>query len=232
MRSEIGSQIYGVINGNKSIGDVMRERRFIILNNIISNIIKKSGSCSILDIGGTEKYWNLDSEFVANNADKLIITVTNIDETSVKSENSSIFNYKVGDATEGDVYEGNYNFIHSNSVIEHVGNWSKIRAMASNVVARKIPYYIQTPNYWFPVEPHFRSIGFHWLPLDTRAKLLLKKQRGFRSASNYEEAMESVNSINLLTVFQMRQLFPNAEIVRERVGPFTKSIIAIGGTQY
>jgi hypothetical protein len=99
--------------------------------------------------------------------------------------------------------------------------------MADNIVRQPRPYYLQTPNYWFPVEPHYRTIGFQWLPTGARASLLAKRPRGFRSATDYDAAMENIESVNLLSYGQMRRLFPDAEIIRERFLFLTKSFMAV-----
>lgn len=211
----------------KSFAATMRSRRFKIINALVDKIFAQKGSCSILDIGGSEYYWNLNTEFINENASRLTITVTNLDEGEVKFKDNRIFRYKIGDATKQELYNGSFDLIHSNSVIEHVGNWKNIHAMAANIVGTGLPYYVQTPNFWFPVEPHFRTIGFQYLPLDTRAQMLLRKKRGFRIARSYEEAMEEVESVNLLTASQMRRLFPDAELIRERLWPLTKSMMAV-----
>ncbi|WP_374544822.1 methyltransferase domain-containing protein [Rhodoblastus sp.] len=221
------SQTYNVNGKHKSLSAIMRTRRFKSLNDVIERILKKKDRCSILDVGGSEYYWNLDKGFLSRYSGNVSITITNIDHRETEFADKQLFKSKIGDATDPRLYEGNYDFIHSNSVIEHVGNWDQIRAMASNIVNSGLPYYVQTPNYWFPVEPHFRTVGFQWLPLNMRAKMLLSKQRGFRAAESYDEAMAEVESIHLLTFSQMRLLFPNAEIARERLWPFTKSMMAI-----
>lgn len=210
-----------------TISSYMRRRRFKLVNNLIQSVINSNGKCNLLDIGGSEYYWMLNREFLDNNVNKIRITLTNIDENEISVEKSNMFKVKHGDAMSSELYVGDYNLIHSNSVIEHVGNWGVIRRIATNIVERDAPYYIQTPNYWFPIEPHFRMIGFQWLSLSMRARLLLKRSRGFRSAKTFDEAMDSVQSVNLLTYFQMKELFPDAEIVRERLGPLTKSFMAI-----
>ena len=209
-----------------SLSARMRIRRFQRINEIVSSIISRKGNCRVLDVGGSEYYWNLNRGFLDANKARLHITITNLDEREVQGKGGD-FSYKIGDATTPALYEGDYDFVHSNSVIEHVGPWPKIRAMADCIVATKGAYYLQTPNYWFPVEPHFRTIGFQWLPIDVRARMLIAKQRGFRSATTYDGAMDQIESVNLLTKNQMKQLFPDAEIAYEWFGPFVKSLMAI-----
>ena len=91
-----------------------------------------------------------------------------------------------------------------------------------------IPYYVQTPSFWFPLEPHFRQVGFQWLPESMRARRQMRKKLGFREkCSNWDLAMASIESVKLLTYTQMAALFPDPTIYRERVGPLTKSYMAI-----
>ncbi len=205
----------------------MRTRRFKVVNEIIEAVIRKKGACNILDIGGSEYYWKLNGQFIAAHSGKLSITIANVEEDEVNFEDTELFSYRVGDCTKAELYDGPYDFIHSNSVIEHVGCWKFIRAMATNIIDTRLPYYVQTPNYWFPMEPHFRTIGFQFLPIDVRARMLLKHQRGFRKASNIDEAMQEVESVNLLTAPQLAVLFPAAEILREHFGPLTKSFMVV-----
>jgi hypothetical protein len=210
-----------------TISSFMRRRRFKLVNQLIEGVIAKHGICRLLDIGGSEYYWGLNKDFLDSIAGKIIITVTNIEHKEIRFENTSLFLYKQGDATTSDLYQGGYNLVHSNSVIEHVGDWGMIRKIADKIKEYDAPYYVQTPSFWFPYEPHFRTVGFQWLPLAVRARLLLKRTRGFRSAKTFDEAMAQVESVNLLDHGQMRELFPDAKILRERMGPLTKSYMAI-----
>jgi hypothetical protein len=91
--------------------------------------------------------------------------------------------------------------------------------MAQEVRRLAAHYYVQTPNFGFPIEPHFRAALFHWLPEPTRAAALIRKKLGFRGAEDYDDAMTLVLEVHLLTVRQMRNLFPDAQIKREGSAP-------------
>jgi hypothetical protein len=118
--------------------------------------------------------------------------------------------------------------VFSNSVIEHVGAWPAVRAMARSIVGSGKPYYVQTPNFWFPIEPHFRFLGWQWMPESWRAALMLRRQRGFRKKSeSYDDAMAEIESVKLLTKRQMRELFPGAVVHTEWFAALPKSFMAI-----
>lgn len=205
----------------------MRKRRFVHVNNLIKSIIAAEGFCNILDIGGSEYYWEDNMDFLSLFSDAITITVANLDAQEVDFKDTKLFTFKQGNACDESLYEGKYNLIHSNSLIEHVG-MENMQKLSDLIRRRNIPYYVQTPNYWFPVEPHFRFIGFQWLPVSWRARILAKRRMGLRVANSLEDALKSVNSINLLKRSQISKYFPDAQIFNEKVGPFTKSFMVIG----
>ncbi|HWS70973.1 MAG TPA: class I SAM-dependent methyltransferase, partial [Thermoanaerobaculia bacterium] len=64
----------------------------------------------------------------------------------------------------------------SNSVLEHVAD---MPAMAREIRRVGRRWYVQTPNRWFPVEPHFLVPFFQFLPIATRAWLLTRFDLGW-----------------------------------------------------
>ena len=48
-----------------------------------------------------------------------------------------------------------FDAVFSNSVIEHVGTFEDQKMMANEVIRVTNFYFIQTPNLYFPIEPHF-----------------------------------------------------------------------------
>ncbi len=81
-------------------------------------------------------------------------------------------------------------------------------------------YFVQTPYRYFPVEVH------SWLPF---AGFLPThwQWRAIRSIGRFWRPMREQPDWALLTEKQMRQLFPDAEVHREKTLFFTKSLIAI-----
>jgi Methyltransferase domain len=209
-----------------SLPYAFRRERFRHVAALIDQIIAEKGHCRILDVGGTEQYWKIAGDTLA--ARNIHIDLLNIEAPPVVSP---LFTSLTGDASDlPDMADRTYDLVHSNSVIEHVGSWNRMVAMAANVRRLAPRYYLQTPNFWFPLEPHFRTPFFHWLPEQIRYRILLRTPLGFRGqAFTVDEAMRSIQGAYLLDRRQMAALFPDARLERERFFGLTKSHIVIRG---
>jgi Methyltransferase domain len=211
----------------KSIEFNFRAKRFETIRKIIEEILDKQGYCRVLDLGGSEKYWLIGEDFIKANSDRLHFTVINSEVQ--ESMNPSLFTFSVGDACDPHLFAGKtFDFVHSNSVIEHVGDENAMRIFAENTRRLGKRYYMQTPNYWFAYEPHFRFAGFQWLPASVRAFIMTKMRLGFFARqTSYREAKWHVNSIRLLSTRRVAKLFPEAQIIHEKVFGLSKSIMAM-----
>ena len=90
-------------------------------------------------------------------------------------------------------------------------------------------YFVQTPNYFFPIEPHFLFPFFQFLPFSIRVWLVLHYNLGwFDKAHDISSAHAIVGGITLLKKKELRMLFPNARIVKEKFMGLTKSFMVIG----
>lgn len=125
-------------------------------------------------------------------------------------------------------HDSSFDVCYSNSVIEHVGDSNAVAFFASELRRLAPRYYVQTPNKYFFVEPHFMCVFIHWLPMDLQRRLIRRFSIwGLVNKPDRQTIDKFLREIRLLTVGEMRLLFPDAEIVRERFCGFTKSIIAI-----
>lgn len=137
------------------------------------------------------------------------------------------------------IADAQFDVVFCSSVIEHVTGPKEItydledsgqfaasaRAAQANFAAeiRRISkrYFVQTPYKYFPIEQHsFLPFFVVLLPRRGQVRLMrfLYEHRWFKPV--YPD-------FRLLTIKEMRALFPDAEIVLERYCGFVKSVIAI-----
>ena len=193
---------------------------------MIQAILDERGTANILDLGGTETYWLIGEEFIQDNRDRLQITVVNAERQILSKP--SLFNFVKESATAPDLLlDRGFDLVHSNSVVEHVGAWRDMQMSAANVRRLAPRYYVQTPNYWFPYEPHFRTVGFQYLPERMRVAMLQRFALGFYQKMSEEDAWKVVRHHRLISTSQMRKLFPDAELMHEKILHLNKSIVAI-----
>lgn len=134
----------------------------------------------------------------------------------------------VGDARHMPFETGSFDVCFSNSVIEHVGTYGDQMAMAGEVARVGKSYFVQTPNRWFPLEPHFLVPGWQFLPLTVRASLHQSFRLGWiERQPDAVRARAEVEQIRLMTRGELRHLFKEARIEPEWFGPFVKSWIAV-----
>ena len=123
------------------------------------------------------------------------------------------------DGTQLPFADREFDVAFSNSVIEHVPPALQGR-FASEVSRVADRYFVQTPNRYFPIEPHYQLPLFQFLPRRVRMALNRRFSLGWQGKGHWEE-------ITLLSARDLRRLFPDAEIRRERVLGLTKSLIAV-----
>ena len=199
-----------------------RARRIV---DLIVEIHAERGNCRILDLGGEPAYWGLFDRQMLD-ASGVHVTLVNPQAFSV---DDPMFDAVTGDACALPQWaDGSFDLVHSNSVVEHVGDWPRMEAFAGEVRRLASRYYVQTPYFWFPVEPHFSAPFFHWRSEQSRARSLMKRRHGFADrAKDMGQAMRDVQHARLLDKTQFRFLFPDAAHVDERVAGRTKSLIAV-----
>ncbi|MGC8949642.1 class I SAM-dependent methyltransferase [Chloroflexus sp.] len=205
-----------------SLAAKFRRRRFEKFKDLIQKLPRP---IKILDVGGTETFWKVVG---VGEMEHVEITLLNLQlvPTSLPG-----FRAIVGDATDLSQFsDGYFDVVFSNSVIEHLGTYSNQSRMAKEVQRVGKCYWIQTPNYYFPIEPHFLFPGFHWLPLKARVWLVAHFDLGwYKRAENVEMAKEIVQSIRLLKKEELLKLFPGGKLYYERLFGLVKSFVVYDG---
>jgi hypothetical protein len=190
-----------------------RTARGKVLAKQIAQISKKAGrSITILDIGGRPDYWeNVGLDHVQE------IRIINNDPAELsRSSPSDVFSFSLGDARNlADLKDKSIDLVHSNSVIEHVGGWSDMRAMADEARRVGISGWVQTPAWEFPIEPHFKLPFLHWFSEPVRRNALAFSSC-YRKLSLKEKRWH-IERINLVSYKEFRELFPDCDIFVERL---------------
>ena len=200
----------------------MRRARFALFLSLLG---KLEGHIEILDIGGTQDFWN---QMTGGDPGDVRVTLLNIEHQRVTSAK---FVSAVGDARAMPQYShGSFDVVFSNSVIEHVGSYADQWKMAGEVTRVGRRYWVQTPNKRFPLEPHFLFPFFQYLPAAVRAQMVHRFDVGwYKRIPELAVARAEVESIRLLTRKRFAALFPEASIHSEKLGGLTKSFVAYGG---
>jgi SAM-dependent methyltransferase len=108
--------------------------------------------------------------------------------------------------------DGEFDLVYCSSVIEHVAP-ARRAAFAAEVRRVGRGWFVQTPAYSFPIEPHALLPFAHWLPLALR-----RPYWRLGVAGEWEE-------ISLLRRGEMENLFGPA--LPERFGPLVKSWVCV-----
>jgi SAM-dependent methyltransferase len=108
--------------------------------------------------------------------------------------------------------DGEFDLVYCSSVIEHVPP-PRREAFAAEIRRVGRGWFVQTPAYSFPLEPHSLLPFAHWLPPRVR-----RPYWRLGAAGGWEE-------IQLLRRAEMRELFGPA--LAERAGPLVKSWVCV-----
>ena len=212
--------------------NTFREKRFAFFRSFVDSALSSKGHCRILDVGGSDAYWRAYGGDLLDDK-RVSITVLNIpkDQTDKPWPFACRLELVVGDARSMQQYaDGAFDIAHSNSVIEHVGRWQDMLAMAQEVQRVGQIHYVQTPYFAFPIEPHTKILLFQYLPERLKYRVHLALSIGFYGrARSVNHAMELAQHYYLLDRKQFAALFPMSSIYSEIVFGLTKSLVAVGG---
>jgi len=214
-------------DSQKSVGSKMRAKRIAPLLEMIEDASLKHGFANVVDIGGSEQYWGIvPMQHLMKHRVK--ITIVNVPGSHLPHDHGP-FTFVAADGCDLSRFaDGAFHIAHSNSVVEHVGDWARMMQFSKELKRVSQAYFVQTPNFWFPIEPHFMTPFFHWLPKPVRVALVRRFRLGtFEKASSISEAVFFVEHARLLTFDMFEYLFKDAQILKERFFGLTKSFVAL-----
>ncbi|HYG22958.1 MAG TPA: methyltransferase domain-containing protein [Verrucomicrobiae bacterium] len=198
--------------------DAFRERRWqFFLRNM-----QPMDATRILDLGGYPCNW--ESVPILSP-----ITFLNTEYPPGWQVNSGRFRSEIGNGCAMPFADQSFDIVYSNSVIEHVGSFEDQRRFSAEInrVGKRV--FLQTPNRWFFLEPHFLAPFVHWLPWPMAKRLIQHVSlRGLMRSGDNKDLKALADELRFVRKAELRRFFPNAAIHHERWLGMTKSFIAMG----
>lgn len=199
----------------------LRRRRFRFIQRLLAAL---PPAYELLDVGGTQEFWRQVNFHPEDGS----IVLYNLKEFAIPEAGITGM---VGDARDMHEFpDKRFDLVFSNSVIEHVGTYQQQEQMAREIQRVGKRYCIQTPNRYFPIEPHVLWPCFQFLPRRWQIWILVSSRSpwGWRITSE-QEAEHYVEGIRLLSEKEVHALFPGAHIYREKFLGLTKSFFVYSG---
>jgi hypothetical protein len=176
----------------------------------------------ILDIGGTPECWRLLAA-----PPRLVL----LNMPRAKADLAGAELWVAADGRALPFRDGAFDIVFSNSVIEHVGSAASQQRFAAEAARVGRGYWIQTPNRWFAVEQHLLTPFVHWLPKSWQRAIVPRWNVWSAVARPSADRREFyvrhfLEEVRLLGAGDVRRLFPDGRLIRERFCGLTKSLIA------
>ena len=184
------------------------------------------GNDRVLDIGGTPWNWS----FLRDHPPVVMVNVA-IPEWVRAMGRDPRYRWVIADGRRLPFRDGAFDVVFSNAVIEHVGTFENQARFAAEVRRVGRRYYVETPNRRFFFEPHLLTPFVHWLPRRWMGRSLrFLTVWGLLTRPSEERRGRYMEDVWLMAEPQMREVFPDGEIRRERFLGMTKSLVAVGTT--
>lgn len=205
-----------------SFANKLRAKRFQLFESLTERLPRP---LRILDVGGETAFW--ENRGWAGRSGIRVFSL-NLEPEKQRHDNIEPLAGNAADLSQfGD---SSFDIAFSNSVIEHLFTFENQRRMASEMRRVGKAFWVQTPNFWFPVEPHFHIPGWQWMPVELRISMIRRWRCGWRGpCADPSHARNLVQEIRLLCENELRLLFPGATLIPERVYGLIKSWTAVGG---
>ncbi|MGC2695820.1 MAG: methyltransferase domain-containing protein [Candidatus Angelobacter sp.] len=174
-----------------------------------------SAETRVLDLGGSPFVWELAGI-------RPRLTILNLSQADFSGD---WYEALEGDGCRTSFPNHEFDVVFSNSVIEHVGSWERQKQFAGECMRCGRGFFVQTPNKWFPVDPHTFLPLLHWFPRLFRRIVRWSPRALIGRISKAD--LDDLRNLRLLGKKELKALFPEAQILEEKFLGITKSLIAV-----
>jgi hypothetical protein len=199
----------------KQLSHRSRTKKFDLLH----TVFRPRSVDRVLDIGASGKVF-LRYTFEDVYPYRERVTAGGYDFGEVQSARASYPqpHYAVFDGCALPFPDKSFDLAFSNAVIEHVLGEGRQELFAREVMRVARSWFITTPNFWFPFEPHYCLPFIQFLPRPV--------QREYNRLLGMHIPRGQLQEIALLSARQMARLFPTSNIARVRVTFWPETLVA------
>lgn len=213
-------KIYLFDNFFKSI--VLRNRKDFF--EYFCKLIKFDENTLVLDVGTTPSLEEHENYFIKLFPYKSNLTcLSNVDCSKIKIKFKEVKLIK-SDARASNLGDNKFDVIHSNAVIEHVGDYQNQKLFIKECYRISKKYvFITTPYRYFPIEMHTKIPLIHFFP-----KAIFRKILSF-FGDNFFSLEENLNLLSIKDLNKiLRELnIKNYKIIKKKFLFFTSNLILV-----
>lgn len=210
----------------KRLSKISRKRKIALFN----ETLKPTERDRVLDVGAQvdpeakSTLQFIDSYPWKNRISAINLSVEHI--SSIKRLYPEI-DARVDDACAMPWPDKYFDIVYSGAVIEHVGDFSRQKQMAAEIMRVGKRWFVTTPNRWYPFEFHMRLPLVTWLP--GNAHLRLGRVISYNHVRRKYMFGIKHDGLRLMTARELKSCFPHSKIIKQRVTFMAETLIVIGG---
>jgi hypothetical protein len=187
----------------------------------------ENDDASILDVGvNTIEHSPIDNYLEKHYPKLANVTALSITPAQDFSKKYPVVKFVKYDGGQFPFDDGVFDYVHSNAVIEHVGNSSKQEEFIKEMlrVSRKGVFFT-TPNKFFPIEMHTNLPLLHYLPKVLFDKLLYLFRKQWASGDYMHLLSIATLNARIKNVCLENNLDVNVDIKKERLFGFVYQLV-------
>lgn len=108
-----------------------------------------------------------------------------------------------------------FDIVYSNAVLEDLPAWDPVERFAAEVQRAGKGWFITTPNFWYPIEPHYHLPFTQFVPEGAQRRLVRSLGK-----TPYLQLGSSDS-------WELRRLFPRGQVIGSRVTFYPETLIGI-----
>ena len=192
-----------------------REQKF----QLFRSVFQPHQQDRILDIGVSGKFFaRYTFEDFYPYPDRITAGTVQFDDIETARQAYPMSSYAVFDGCSLPFRDKSFDIVFSNAVIEHIIGDGKQAQFATEVMRVGKSWFITTPNYWFPLEPHYHLPFIQFLP-----RALQRQYNRFFGSSIPKGELQD---LALVSARELQRLFPTSVIARMRVTFWPETLVA------